>query len=70
MIELSHLTIQVWPIGDLIPFEQNARTHSPEQVAQVVKSIREFGWTNPILVGPDRVIVAVTHAWKPQGRSG
>ncbi len=58
MIELSHLTIQVWPIGDLIPFEQNARTHSPEQVAQVVKSIREFGWTNPILVGPDRVIVA------------
>jgi len=42
----------------LIPFEQNARTHSPEQVAQVVKSIREFGWTNPILVGPDRVIVA------------
>jgi len=58
VIELSHLTIQVWPIGDLIPFEQNARTHSPEQVAQVVKSIREFGWTNPILVGPDRVIVA------------
>ena len=58
MIELSHLTIQVWPIGDLIPFDRNARTHSEEQVAQVVKSIREFGWTNPILVGADRVIIA------------
>jgi len=58
VIELSHLTIQVWPIGDLIPFDRNARTHSEEQVAQVVKSIREFGWTNPILVGADRVIIA------------
>jgi DNA modification methylase len=58
VIELSHLAIQVWPIGDLIPFEHNARTHSDEQVAQVVKSIREFGWTNPILVGADRVIIA------------
>ena len=58
MIDLTHLTVQVWPIGDLIPFEQNARTHSPEQVAQVVKSIQEFGWTNPLLVGPDDVIIA------------
>ena len=58
MIDLSHLTIRVWPIGDLIPFDRNARTHSAEQVAQVVKSIREFGWTNPILVGADRVIIA------------
>ena len=58
MIDLSHLTIQVWPIGDLIPFDRNARTHSEEQVAQVVKSIREFKWTNPILVGADRVIIA------------
>ncbi len=58
MIDLSHLTIQVWPIGDLIPFDRNARTHSEEQVAQVVKSIREFKWTNPILVGADHVIIA------------
>ena len=58
MIDLSHLKIQVWPIGDLIPYEHNSRTHSPEQIAQVVKSIREFGWTCPILVGEDRVIIA------------
>ena len=58
MIDLSHLKIQFWPIGDLIPYEHNSRTHSPEQIAQVVKSIREFGWTCPILVGEDRVIIA------------
>ena len=58
MIDLSHLKIQFWPIGDLIPYENNSRTHSPEQIAQVVKSIREFGWTCPILVGEDRVIIA------------
>ena len=58
MIDLSHLKIQFWPIGDLIPYEHNSRTHLPEQIAQVVKSIREFGWTCPILVGEDRVIIA------------
>jgi DNA modification methylase len=58
VIDLSHLKIQFWPIGDLIPYEHNSRTHLPEQIAQVVKSIREFGWTCPILVGEDRVIIA------------
>jgi DNA modification methylase len=58
VIDLSHLRIQVRPIGEIIPFAGNARTHSAEQVAQVVKSIREFGWTNPILVGADDVIIA------------
>ncbi|MDR3739093.1 MAG: ParB N-terminal domain-containing protein, partial [Terracidiphilus sp.] len=58
MIDLSHLKIQVRPIGEIIPFAGNARTHSAEQVAQVVKSIQEFGWTNPILVGADSVIIA------------
>ncbi|MDR3738099.1 MAG: site-specific DNA-methyltransferase [Terracidiphilus sp.] len=58
MIDLSHLKIQVRPIGEITPFAGNARTHSAEQVAQVVKSIQEFGWTNPILVGADNVIIA------------
>jgi DNA modification methylase len=58
VIDLTHLTIQIRPIGEIIPFAGNARTHSEEQVAQVVKSIQEFGWTNPILVGADQVIIA------------
>jgi hypothetical protein len=55
---LRKLAVQVWPIDRLIPFARNARTHSDEQVAQVAASIREFGWTNPILVGGDGVIIA------------
>ncbi len=58
MIDLSYLKVQVVPIGDVIPFAGNARTHSDDQVAQVMNSIREFQWTNPILVGPDNVIIA------------
>jgi hypothetical protein len=53
--------IQHWPIDRLIPYARNARTHSTEQVAQVAASIREFGFTSPILIvtsrpeaGPDR----------------
>jgi hypothetical protein len=50
--------IEQWPIDRLVPFERNARTHSPEQVAQIAASIAEFGFVNPVLIGPDRIIVA------------
>ena len=52
------LQIEQWPIERLIPYIRNARTHSDEQIAQVAASILEFGWTNPILVGADGVIIA------------
>ena len=45
-------------VGDLTPYARNARTHSDEQVAQIAASIKEFGWTNPILVDADGVIIA------------
>ncbi len=45
-------------IGALIPFARNSRTHSDEQVAQIAASIREFGWTNPILVDGVNGIIA------------
>jgi hypothetical protein len=45
-------------VGDLIPYASNARTHSPEQIAQIAASIREFGFTNPVLVDADGGIVA------------
>jgi hypothetical protein len=54
----TNLQIEQWPIERLIPYARNARTHSDEQVAQVAASIMEFGWTNPILVGADGVIIA------------
>jgi DNA modification methylase len=45
-------------IADLAPYERNARTHSPEQITQIADSIREFGFTNPVLVTDDGMIVA------------
>jgi ParB-like chromosome segregation protein Spo0J len=51
-------SIELRPIKDLPPFTRNSRTHSEAQVAQVAASIVEFGWTNPVLVGADGVIIA------------
>lgn len=45
-------------IAELIPFARNSRTHSDEQVAQIAASIREFGWTNPILIDGANGIIA------------
>ena len=45
-------------VADLIPYARNSRTHSDEQVAQIAASIREFGFTNPVLVDADRGIIA------------
>jgi hypothetical protein len=41
---------EFWPIEKITPYARNSRTHSDEQVAQIAASIREWGWTNPILV--------------------
>ena len=43
---------------DLIPYARNSRTHSDEQVAQISASIKEFGFTNPILIDEDGLIIA------------
>lgn len=45
-------------VADLIPYAANSRTHSDAQVAQIAASIKEFGWTNPILVSGDDTIIA------------
>ena len=45
-------------VSSLIPYARNSRTHSDEQIAQIAASIKEFGWTNPILVDGDNGIIA------------
>jgi DNA modification methylase len=45
-------------IESLIPYCRNSRTHSDAQVAQIASSIKEFGWTNPVLVDGDNGIIA------------
>ena len=49
---------KVSKVADLIPYARNSRTHSDEQVAQIAASIREFGFTNPVLVDGDKGIIA------------
>lgn len=43
---------------DLIPYVNNSRTHSDEQINQVASSIKEFGFTNPILIDDDNGVIA------------
>jgi DNA modification methylase len=45
-------------VAKLIPYAANSRTHSDAQVAQIAASIKEFGWTNPILIDGDNTIIA------------
>jgi len=45
-------------VKSLIPYARNSRTHSDAQVAQIAASIKEFGWTNPILVDGENGIIA------------
>lgn len=60
------MTERAWPadkierrnVADLLPYARNARTHSDEQVAQIAASIREWGWTTPVLVDEGNTIIA------------
>ena len=54
----TDLRVEECKIGQLIPFANNARTHSDEQIAEIAASIREFGWTSPILVDGDSGVIA------------
>ncbi len=53
------------PLGELIPYARNPRAHSDAQVAQIAGSIREFGWTVPILVdGGSGIIAGHVACWR------
>jgi len=45
-------------VSDLTPYARNSRTHSDEQVAQIAASIKEWGFTTPVLIDPDGGIIA------------
>ncbi len=52
------LRIVLRPIESLVPFARNPRVHSDEQVAQIAASIKEFGFTNPILLDGENGLIA------------
>lgn len=55
---MEHKGLKLQKITDLVPYARNSRTHSDEQIAQIASSIREFGWTNPVLVDKNNTIIA------------
>ena len=54
----THPVIVSRKVDALIPYIRNSRTHSDTQVAQIAASVREFGWTNPILIDGENGIIA------------
>ena len=55
---MSFFEHTITKVDALIPYALNSRTHSEEQVAQIAASIREFGFTNPVLVDEDNNLIA------------
>jgi 16S rRNA G966 N2-methylase RsmD len=50
--------VEKWDITRLTPYARNSRTHSDEQISQLAASIKEWGWTTPVLVDEDGSIIA------------
>ena len=50
--------VERWPVDKLVPYARNSRTHSDTQVAQIAASIKEWGWTTPVLVSEDGTLIA------------
>lgn len=55
---INGLTVTYCLASELNPHEKNANTHSPKQVERIARSIRDFGWTNPIIVDEERRVLA------------
>jgi DNA modification methylase len=51
-------TVELLPIDSVTPYPRNARIHSESNIAKIVASIKEFGWTVPILVDEDTTVLA------------
>lgn len=58
MKEYPELKVVYRQVNDLIPYARNARTHSDDQVTRIASSIKEFGFTNPILIDGENGIIA------------
>ena len=51
---MSELQIEYLPTRALRPYHRNARTHSKKQIKQIADSVRQFGFTNPLLIDKDK----------------
>lgn len=58
MIHSAAMQIETRPIADLLPYPNNAKMHSDEQITKIAASIKEFGFNNPVLIDQDGGIIA------------
>lgn len=52
-----YFTDETLPIKSIKPYARNAKKHPPEQVANIAESIKQFGWTQPIVVDESGVVI-------------
>ena len=57
-VQTAHLQVVQRKVAALVPYAQNARTHSPEQVDRIAGSMKEFGWTSPVLINGEGGVIA------------
>lgn len=55
---IPYQNLEIIAVSALIPYAKNSRTHSETQIGQIAASIREFGFTNPILIADDNTVIA------------
>lgn len=58
MPNFKHYNQDFVKVSDIVPYSRNAREHSQEQIAQIVRSIAEFGFTSPVLLDENGVLIA------------
>jgi hypothetical protein len=57
-IDPSKFAVEIWEIEKILPYENNAKIHTEEQVGRIAESIRRFGWQSVITVNEEGVIIA------------
>lgn len=57
-MEMCRLNVAEKEINSLVPFTNNPRTHSKKQIRQIAESLKKFGWTNPVLIDAENMILA------------
>ena len=58
MVTKTTSQMEMVPIEKLVPYINNARTHSPEQITKLRASLREFGFINPVIIDKDYGVIA------------
>jgi ParB-like nuclease domain len=64
---IHRLNVRIVPVASVKPERRNPRTHSPKQIEQIASSIRQFGFTLPILIDAKGALSPAMHGSRRQG---